>query len=314
VLGGPDRGTGGGRRRRGGRLASAGLSGVQLTEYLDQPSVNLLEHRGVLGERAAGDLAGSRDSLIRPMVTGSRRRERAGPGRPCRDLAASASLAGGLAVRGCAVSRLVFHRPPSLPGRLPAAAGDSRARAGPGWRGWPAPWNATARYRHHAAPSAGGRPGSRLPARRARLPVRRPGGGRAHAPGRIRVHATRENSGEREIGMATAEQCRAALDGLTARIAELDPSARAAHLRERTLSCQVTDLGMTFVTRLRSDGADPVTVAANGAPPAQIRFAAASDDLVAIANDPGSFVRAWLSGRLRVEGSLLDLLSLRKLL
>jgi hypothetical protein len=47
---------------------------------------------------------------------------------------------------------------------------------------------------------------------------------------------------------------------------------------------------------------------------AQVRFTAKSDDLVAIAEDPGSFGRAWLTGRLKVEASILDLLRLRKLL
>ncbi len=34
----------------------------------------------------------------------------------------------------------------------------------------------------------------------------------------------------------------------------------------------------------------------------------------AIAGDPASFARAWLTGKLKVEASLLDLLRLRKFL
>src|ERR671922_1337634 len=107
--------------------------------------------------------------------------------------------------------------------------------------------------------------------------------------------------------MATPEQCQEALERLTARIADLDASSRAAHLRDRTLSCQVPDLGVTFVTRLGPQGADPVSVAANGSPPAQVRFTARSDDVLAIASNPGSFASAWLTGRLKIEGSLSDL-------
>jgi predicted lipid carrier protein YhbT len=114
--------------------------------------------------------------------------------------------------------------------------------------------------------------------------------------------------------MATAEQCQQALEQLTARIYQLDESARAAHLRDRTLSCRIPDLGVTYVTTLRPDGADPVTAAANGAPPAQVRFTARSDDVLAIAGNPGSFATSWLTGRLKIEGSLSDLLYLRKLL
>lgn len=114
--------------------------------------------------------------------------------------------------------------------------------------------------------------------------------------------------------MATAEECRAALEKLTGRIAAMDASDRAAHLLDRTMSCQVPDLGVMFVTRLSPDGAEPVSLAGHSTPPAQVRFTADSDVVVAVAADPGTFMRAWLSGRLRVQGSLLDLLHLRRLM
>jgi hypothetical protein len=54
---------------------------------------------------------------------------------------------------------------------------------------------------------------------------------------------------------------------------------------------------------------------ANGAdPPAQVRFSVKSDDLVAIADDPGLFIRFWLTGRLKMQASVSDLLRLRKLI
>lgn len=114
--------------------------------------------------------------------------------------------------------------------------------------------------------------------------------------------------------MATAEQCRQALENLTGRIADMDPADRQAHLVDRMISCTISDLGVTFVTRLGPDGASPVTEANGSEPTAQVRFTAKSDDLVAIADDPGTFARAWLSGRLKVEASIWDLLRLRKLL
>jgi hypothetical protein len=114
--------------------------------------------------------------------------------------------------------------------------------------------------------------------------------------------------------MATAEECRTALESLTARISQMDARDRAAHLADRTLSCRVTDLGVTFLTRLGPGGAEPVIEAANGAAPAQVRFTAKSDDVLAIAADPGSFARAWITGRLKVEGNVFDLLRLRKMM
>jgi hypothetical protein len=114
--------------------------------------------------------------------------------------------------------------------------------------------------------------------------------------------------------MATADECRKALESLLGRLAEMDPADRAAHVPERTMSCQVPDLGLLFVTRLGPHGAGPVEQAAPGSPAAQVRFAANSDDLVSIAGDPASFARAWLTGRLKVEASVFDLLRLRKFL
>jgi predicted lipid carrier protein YhbT len=114
--------------------------------------------------------------------------------------------------------------------------------------------------------------------------------------------------------MATAEECRTALERLVGRIAQMDAKDRAAHVLDRTLSCRVPDLGVTFLTRLSAAGAEPIKVAETGAPSAQVRFTADSDVVVAIAADPGSFMRAWLTGRLKVQGSVFDLLHLRKLM
>jgi predicted lipid carrier protein YhbT len=114
--------------------------------------------------------------------------------------------------------------------------------------------------------------------------------------------------------MATAEECRQALESLTGRIQEMDPADRAAYLVDRVISCQVSDLGVTFVTRLGPDGASPVTVANGSDGQAQVRFTTKSDDLLALAEDPGSIGRAWLTGRLKVEASIFDLLRLRKVL
>lgn len=114
--------------------------------------------------------------------------------------------------------------------------------------------------------------------------------------------------------MATAEECRRALEALAGRLSSLDPSARAAHLADRSISCTVSDLGITFATSLSGDGAGPVTESGPSDPRASVRFSAASDDLIAIAADPGQFARAWLTGRVKVDASLPDLFRLRKLL
>lgn len=139
---------------------------------------------------------------------------------------------------------------------------------------------------------------------------------RRHSAARTasRVPPEMDNELESEAQMATAEECREALQSLTARISEMSPEDRAAQLADRSLSCKVSDLGLIFLTRLGPDGAAPVRQATAADDAAQIRFTASSDDVVAIAADPGSFARAWLTGRLKVEGNLFDLLRLRKLM
>lgn len=114
--------------------------------------------------------------------------------------------------------------------------------------------------------------------------------------------------------MATAEQCREALDRLLGRISELDPQQRAANLVERTLSCEVTDLGLSFWTKLGPDGAQPVRPASQQDGIAQVRFSADSDTVVSIGQDPQRFARAWLTGRVKVHASLRDVIRLRKFL
>lgn len=114
--------------------------------------------------------------------------------------------------------------------------------------------------------------------------------------------------------MATAEECRQALESLTGRISQLDPKHRADHLVERNVSCQVTDLGVTFMTQLGPDGAAPVKQVNGSGGNAHIRLSAKSDDLLALAANPASFGRAWLTGRLKVEASFSDLLRLRRLM
>ena len=114
--------------------------------------------------------------------------------------------------------------------------------------------------------------------------------------------------------MATAEECREALQALTGRLGEMNQKDRESFFSNRTFSCQVTDLGVTFVTRFTDSGAAPVTEADPGDPPADIRLTANSDDVVALSATPANIARMWLSGRVKVQASMKDLLALRRLL
>src|ERR1700748_876425 len=110
--------------------------------------------------------------------------------------------------------------------------------------------------------------------------------------------------------MASVEECREALTTLSRRLTEMSPQDRASYFGNRSMSCHVTDLGVTFVTRFTDAGAEPVTEA----PPADIRLTASSDDVISLSATPANIARMWLSGRVKVQASMRDLLALRKLL
>ncbi|GGM02360.1 hypothetical protein GCM10010129_52160 [Streptomyces fumigatiscleroticus] len=115
--------------------------------------------------------------------------------------------------------------------------------------------------------------------------------------------------------MATIEECRAALEKLSDTMRNADGSVRAAAAQDRSVSCHLTDLDITFAGRLR-DGRIEVLDTLPGPPAtkAQIRLAMSGDDLVAMVDGRLHFARAWGAGRVRLEAGLRDLIRLRKLL
>lgn len=112
--------------------------------------------------------------------------------------------------------------------------------------------------------------------------------------------------------MATIEACQAALERLTARLSRVDEQDRRQQAFDRTLSCFVPDLGTTFSGRLENGRLLGITT--DQAPRAQIRLTASSDDLVSLTDSRLDFGRAWLSGRVKVEAGVRDLLKLRSMM
>ncbi|PSM38664.1 sterol-binding protein [Streptomyces dioscori] len=115
--------------------------------------------------------------------------------------------------------------------------------------------------------------------------------------------------------MATIEECRSALDKLSDNMAGANGDVQSAVALDRSLSCRITDLDITFVGRLR-DGRIVVLDTVEGPPPekAEIRLAMTGDDLVAMVDGELHFAKAWGSGRVKLEAGLRDLMRLRKLL
>ena len=115
--------------------------------------------------------------------------------------------------------------------------------------------------------------------------------------------------------MATIEECRSALEKLSDNLAGAEGDVRTAAALDRSLSCRVTDLDITFVGRLK-DGRIEVVDTLQGAPrdKAQIRLTMAGDDLVAMVDGELNFAKAWGAGRVKLEASFRDLFRLRTLL
>ncbi|KUM83478.1 MULTISPECIES: SCP2 sterol-binding domain-containing protein [Streptomyces] len=115
--------------------------------------------------------------------------------------------------------------------------------------------------------------------------------------------------------MATIEECRAALEKLSDNMRNAEGDVATAASMDRSVSCRITDLDVTFVGRM-TGGRIVVRDTVQGPPKekAQIRLTMAGDDLVALVNGELNFAKAWGAGRVKLEAGLRDLLQLRKLL
>ena len=112
--------------------------------------------------------------------------------------------------------------------------------------------------------------------------------------------------------MATIDECLKALKGILGDIAA-HPAAAGL---DRSLSCRLTDLDQVVLGRLSSGSVRDLQVVDDGptVPRADIRLTMNSDDLVALTDGRLSFGPAWMSGRVKLEAGLRDLMKLRKLL
>lgn len=110
-------------------------------------------------------------------------------------------------------------------------------------------------------------------------------------------------------------ECRSALRRLSDNLAAAEGDVRGTAALDRSLSCHIKDLDITFTGRL-ADGRILVRDTVEGPPreKAEIRLAMTGDDLVALVDGDLNFAKAWGSGRVRLEAGFRDLLKLRSLL
>lgn len=115
--------------------------------------------------------------------------------------------------------------------------------------------------------------------------------------------------------MAEVQECERALRSLADRLRSVDPAVRSRYVLDRSLSCRIPDLGVVFLADLCDEGLKDLRCErGSDTAGAQVRLAAASDDLVALTGGTLSPAAAWATGRLKIEASVLDLLRLRSLL
>lgn len=109
--------------------------------------------------------------------------------------------------------------------------------------------------------------------------------------------------------MATLEQCHDAVQLLATRLSAWGDKPQT--MKDRTMSCHVTDLAVTFSGVLRSG--EIVGLTTDAAPKAQIGLRMSSDDLVALTHGGLHAGHAFTTGRLKVDASLMDLIRLKRM-
>ncbi|AWS42386.1 SCP2 sterol-binding domain-containing protein [Streptosporangium sp. 'caverna'] len=115
--------------------------------------------------------------------------------------------------------------------------------------------------------------------------------------------------------MATVDECRAALRKLGEQYDEVDQESRAKHVVERSISCHISDLGVTFYGRIHHGGLGPFDdLPSPDGKSADVKLTIGSDDLISLVNGELDMGRAVFGGRIKVDASFGDLLRLRKLL
>jgi putative sterol carrier protein len=112
--------------------------------------------------------------------------------------------------------------------------------------------------------------------------------------------------------MATVEESEAAMHKLAERMRSPEAADVRGKVLERSISCTLKDLGVTFAGQLRDGGIQDIQQVER--PAGQIKLTTTSDDLVAMVDGNLNFAKAWASGRLKVDASVFDLLKLRTML
>jgi predicted lipid carrier protein YhbT len=111
--------------------------------------------------------------------------------------------------------------------------------------------------------------------------------------------------------MASIGECERAFHALAERLAAADSSTRKKAAFDRTLSCTLRDLDVTFTARLHDGRITDIRRADSD--DAQVRLTTDSSELLLLVNGDLALGSAWVSGRVKIDASVFDLLKLRTL-
>jgi hypothetical protein len=115
---------------------------------------------------------------------------------------------------------------------------------------------------------------------------------------------------QRKGDVASEKECELALQGLAAKLSEKDPAQRKTGF-DRSLSCTLRDLKITFAGQLRDGELTGITRVAK--PTAQIRLDMTSDDLLSLVDGKLNMASAWATGRVKVQAGVMDMIKLRSI-
>jgi putative sterol carrier protein len=111
--------------------------------------------------------------------------------------------------------------------------------------------------------------------------------------------------------MARVEECERAFHELAARLASADDDAKKQASLDRSITCTLRDLDVIFYGRLK-DG-ELTDIRQVDRPDAQLRLSMTSDVLLQLTSGQLNFANAWLSGAMKVDASIFDLIKLRSI-
>lgn len=113
--------------------------------------------------------------------------------------------------------------------------------------------------------------------------------------------------------MATKDEVSKAIGRLMARLDGNEENVRSAIPGRKVLGCLVTDLDASWYSVIE-DGHVSAPTQSPPDEPVAVLLKVRSDDLIDLVEERISFTSAFLSGKVRVDASLTDLLRLRTLL